>query len=98
MVAAMTYRFFRSADAVYESVRLSLDNAWGLPSNGQETCFAPASIAPHDPQGRVLLAVNDEFCRYEAVAAVLPQLLASGSVAEIDEATYRASLPQPELP
>lgn len=89
----MSHRFFRSADHVYESVRAGLDSAWGLPSNGQETCFAPASIAPHDPQGRVLLAVNEEFCHYEAVAAMLPGLLSSGAVEEIDEATYWASLP-----
>lgn len=91
----MTQRYFRSTDAVYEQVRLSLDAAWGHgPTSGTLTCFEPAATAPHDPQGRVLLAVLPEFCDYEAVASMLPQLLASGAVEEIDEATYRASLPQ----
>jgi hypothetical protein len=41
--------------------------------------------------------VNDEFCQYEAAAAMLPQLLASGVVEEIDAATYQAAV-QPQLP
>jgi hypothetical protein len=36
------------------------------------------------------LAVLSEFCEYEAVAAVLPNLLASGAVQEIDAAAYHA--------
>ena len=89
-------RYFRSSDAIYEQVRLSLDAAWGHgPGTGTLTCFEPAATAPHDPQGRVLLAVHAEFCEYEAVASMLPQLLASGAVEEIDDATYRASLPSP---
>ena len=45
-----------------------------------------------------MLAVNDEFCQYEAAAAMLPQLLASGAVEELTEAEYRAALPQPQEP
>jgi len=89
----VTHRFFRATGEVYESVRSALDAAWGLPSNGQETVFDPAAVAPADSQGRSLLAVMSAFCEYEAVAAMLPELLASGAVEEIDEATYRASLP-----
>ncbi len=89
-------RYFRTAsDAVYEGVRRELDNAWGLPSNGQETCYMPASKAIKDTDGRCLLAVPNEFCEYDAVASVLPGLLAAGAVEEISAATYRASLPQP---
>lgn len=87
-------RYFRSDVAIYEAIRLQLDAAWGHgPETGTLTCYEPAATAPHDPQGRVLLAVQPEFCEYEAVASMLPQLLASGAVEEIDEATYRASLP-----
>ena len=46
-----------------------------------------------DAAGRVLLAVNDEFCTYEAVAAVLPALIASGAVEEIDAAAYQPVRP-----
>ena len=88
-------RYFRTADAaLYESIRLQLDAAWGHPNADTVTCIDPVAVAPRDGQGRVLLAVNDEFCEYEAVAAVLPDLLASGAVTELTEAQYRAGLPQ----
>ena len=84
-------RFFRSTPAVYEQVRLQLDAAWGNPSpNGTITCIEPEATAPHDAQGRVLVAVHDEFCQWEPAATMLPQLLASGAVDEITEAAYMA--------
>lgn len=89
-------RFFRSTAAVYEQSRAALDAAWGLPNDlGTVTCIEPAATAPRDGQGRVLLAVADEFCTFTTAAELLPQLLASGAVEEIDEAAYRASLPVP---
>jgi hypothetical protein len=93
-------RYFRSSsDEVYEQARLTLDAAWGHPNSATKTvtCVDPASVAPRDAQGRIVLAVNDEFCQYEAAAAMLPQLLASGVVEEIDAATYQAAV-QPQLP
>lgn len=93
----MTQRCFRVDETVYESVRLSLDAAWGHgPDAGTATCVDPASVAPRDSQGRILLAVRPEFVQFDAVAAILPQLLASGAVEEIDEAEYRAAI-LPEL-
>lgn len=87
-------RFFRSDEATYEAVRIQLDSAWGHgPGTGTLTCYEPAVTAPRDDSGRLLLAVHDEFCDYEAVAAALPSLLASGAVVEITEDEYRASLP-----
>lgn len=89
-------RFFRATAAVYEQARATLDAAWGLPNDrGTVTCIEPAATAPRDEQGRVLLAVADEFCSYSVAAELLPQLLASGAVEEIDQATYTASLPKP---
>jgi hypothetical protein len=85
-------RYFRTSDdALYESIRFGLDAAWGHPTpDGRTvTCFEPAATAPHDAQGRVLLAVNSEFCSFDAVAAMLPQLLASGAVEEITAAEYQ---------
>jgi hypothetical protein len=91
-------RYFRSDDATYEAIRVQLDAAWGHgPGTGTVTCYEPAATAPHDAQGRVLLAVHSEFCQFDAVAAMLPQLLASGAVEEIDKATYRAALPQSSI-
>lgn len=91
----MNQRYFRtSADALYESIRLQLDAAWGHPDGQTETCIDPAAVAPRDQQGRIMLAVDTAFCQYAEVAAILPELLASGAVEEIDAATYQAALPQ----
>lgn len=91
----MTQRFFRGSVAVYEAIRADLDAAWGLPNDsGTATCIAPASTAHKDAQGRVLLAVHDEFATWEPAATLLPQLLASGAVEEITQAEYQAALPQ----
>lgn len=82
-------RYFRSTDAVYEQTRAALDAAWGLPNDkGTVTCIEPAATAPHDSSGRILLAVDNAFCEYAEVASMMPDLLASGAVEEITEATY----------
>lgn len=80
-------RFFRTEQSgLYENIRLQLDAAWGHVA--PVTCITPADSAPRDTAGRIVLAVNDAFCEYADVAAVLPDLLASGAVDEIDQATY----------
>ena len=94
----MNQRYFRSDEATYEGIRLGLDAEWGHGAGtGTATCFEPAATAPRDAEGRVLLAVLHAFCEYAAVAAMLPGLLASGAVEEIDEATYRESTDSPTL-
>lgn len=92
-------RYFRATESVYEQVRSSLDAAWGHPTPDGKTvtCIEPAATAPRDASGRIVLAVSEEFCQYEAAAAMLPQLLAGGAVEEIDEATYQAAV-QPQEP
>lgn len=86
-------RYFRCPSVeLYESIRLGLDAAWGHPNAIADTCFEPAETAHRDSVGRLLLAVRPEFCDYAAVAAMLPELLASGAVDEIDEATYMAAV------
>ena len=87
-----THRFFVAAsDAVCEQVRAGLDAAWGHPTaDGQTlTCFQPAAELPHDASGRPMLAVDVPFLEYEAVAAMLPDLLASGAVWEITREQFR---------
>jgi hypothetical protein len=88
-------RYFRAAtDDVYEQARLGLDAAWGLPNDkGTVTCIPPASIAPRDDMGRIMLAVSEEWCEWSPADTLLPQLLASGAVAEISEADYKANWP-----
>lgn len=91
-------KFFRcnAADDLYEQARATLDAAWGKPNaQGSNTCIEPAATAPRDGSGRIVLAVHDEFCAYTVAVDLLPELLASGAVSEIDEATYRAVFPKP---
>lgn len=86
-------RYYRAAsDAVYETVRLQIDAAFGHPNTVAVTAFTPAAHAPHDSEGRPVLAVLEEFTTWDAVAAVLPDLLASGLVTEITRADYLAAL------
>jgi len=87
-------RYFRTtSDAVYEQARTTLDAAWGHVA--PTTCIESAATAPRDSQGRIVLAVNDEFCAYSVAAELLPQLIASGAVEEIDDAAYMAAVSQP---
>ena len=91
----LAQRFFRADAATYESMRLHLNAAWGLPTPGTENCILPADdpTAPRDGQDRVYLAVHAEWCDWPAVAAVLPDLLASGAVEEVTREDYQAALP-----
>lgn len=87
-------RFFRTATETYESIRLELDAAWGLPNeSGVVTCLRPVGEAHRDADGKVVCAISQEFCQYPVAIHLLPQLLASGAVEEIDEPTYRECLP-----
>lgn len=86
-------RYFRASEEVYEQARLTLDQAWGLPDGtGTQTCFVQAANAPRDAQGKLVLAVSDEFCEYSVAKDMLPQLLASGAVQEMTEGDYWACL------
>lgn len=89
----MSQRFFRSSPAVYEAMRTQLDAAFGYPDGVTETVWRPVAQAVKDSQGRCLLAVHASSCDRPAVSASLPGLIASGSVTEIDEATYMAAMP-----
>jgi hypothetical protein len=91
-------KYFRcnAGDAAYEQARAALDAAWGKPNaQGSQTCIEPAATAPRDTSNRIVLSVHDEFCTYTVAVDLLPQLMASGAVSEIDEATYRAAFPKP---
>jgi len=86
-------RYFRceSGDALYEQVRTTLDAAWGKPNDlGSVTCIEPAATAPRDAQGRIVLAVRDEFCTYTVACDLLPEMLAAGAVSEITAEQYAA--------
>jgi hypothetical protein len=89
----MSQRYFRSSAAVYEAMRTQLDAAFGYPDGVTATVWQPLASALRDSQGRCLLAVHAASCERPAVAAVLPGLIAGGSVTEIDRETYLAAMP-----
>jgi len=91
-------RYFRcdAGDAAYEQARLALDAAWGHPNAATKTvtCIDPAAVAPRDQQGRIVLAVTDEFCAYPAAEQMLAYMISGGAAQEIAEAEYRAAATQ----
>jgi len=92
----MKYFCCLAGDAAYEQARLSLDAAWGQPNAATKTttCIDPATVAPRDQQGRIVLAVNDEFCEYPAAQQMLAYMINGGAAQEISEAEYRAAATQ----
>ena len=88
-------RYFRSTDEVLAQVNAQLDEAYGYPSEATRTVttLPPVADCPHDAQGRVYLAVDDGYCEYVLPSQMLPQLIASGLVEEINEGEYMATLP-----
>ena len=84
-------RFFRTSDAAaYEQARLSLDAVWGhVPP---VTCIDPAVVAPRDTDGRIVLAVNDEFCVFPAASLLIQQMVGFGVADEIAETEYMAAV------
>jgi hypothetical protein len=88
-------RYLRALPAVYEPIRAQLDAAYGYPNEETKTLTAiplPSDL-PTDAQGRVYLAISQEYCEYILPSEMLPQLLASGAVEEVDAAAYAALLP-----
>lgn len=91
----MTRYFVFPTDSVYETAREQMDARFGYPTQDglTATCIQPSATADRNILGQIVLLVGDEFCAYEAVAAVLPSLLASGAVEEISEDEWRTSQP-----
>ena len=88
-------RYFRSLPAVYADICSQLDAAYGYPNEATKTkrTLPLAADLLADGQGRVYLAVSQEHCDYILPVQMLPELLASGAVEEVDAATYAAVLP-----
>ena len=88
-------RYFRTTPAVYAGICSQLDAAYGYPNAETKTerTLPLAADLPADGQGRVYLAVDAAYCDYILPGEMLPQLLASGAVEEVDAATYAAVLP-----
>lgn len=93
-------RYFRSTRAVYAAICAQLDAAYGYPNEQTKTFRSLPAIEelPVDGQGLVYLAISAEYCDYVLPSELLPELLASGAVEEIDEAAYRSAVPISGLP
>ena len=88
-------RYFCTTPAIYADICGQLDAAYGYPNAETKTerTLPLASELLADGQGRVYLAVDAAYCEYILPGEMLPQLLASGAVEEVDAATYAALLP-----
>jgi hypothetical protein len=88
-------RYFRSTAAAYAAICSQLDAAYGYPNAETKTerALPLASELPTDAQGRVYLAISAEYCDYVLPSEMLPQLIASGAVEEVDAAAYLAVVP-----
>ena len=88
-------RYFRSTDEVLSLINAQLDAAYGYPNEATRTNTAlpPAAECPHDAEGRVYLAVDGAYCDFILPSEMLPQLIDSGMIEEIDEQTYGSILP-----
>lgn len=88
-------RYFRAMSAVYVTICAQLDAAYGYPSEATKTARTLPLVddLPKDNEGRVYLAVDAAYCDYIVPGLMLPDLLASGAVEEVDAATYAALLP-----
>jgi hypothetical protein len=89
-------RYFRceAGDEAYEQARLALDAAWGHPNTETRTvtCIDPAAVAPRDADGRIVLAVSEEFVQYPAASQMLGYMLGIGAAVEITAAEYAAAV------
>ena len=96
MGANAVTRYFRSTPAVYSGICSQLDLAYGYPNAGTRTerALPLTERLPTDSDGRVYLAVDSDQCDFILPSEMLPQLLASGAVEEVDAATYVALLPK----
>lgn len=88
-------RYFRATMAVYANICAQLDAAYGYPNSDTKTdrTLPLAADLPADSEGRVYLAVAQEYCDYILPGQMLPELLGSGAVEEVDAAVYAALLP-----
>lgn len=83
-------RCFRSTPTVYESVRATLDAAYGYPNvqTKTETSIPPACELPCDKEGRVYLAVSDDECDYILPSQIIKELMASNAIEAVGEDEY----------
>lgn len=93
----MNHRFFATNAATYEAVRAAVDSAWGYPTAQTLTCVPPAVEQWHDAEGRVVIALAEEWLSWEPVPSILRWAITENAVTEIDETMFWSSAPMPEV-
>jgi hypothetical protein len=90
-------RYFRSTPEVYEGICQQLDAAYGYPNSETKTArtLPPLAALHRDGIGRVYIAIESAYCDYVLPAELLPQLIASNEIEEINAEAYSAVLPKP---
>ena len=88
-------RYFRSTDELLSQVTAQLDAAYEYPNaeTKTNTALPHHSECPHDSEGRVYVAVDDAYCDFILPSQMIPQLIASGLVEEVDESVFMAVTP-----
>ncbi|MBM4022157.1 MAG: hypothetical protein FJ284_07940 [Planctomycetes bacterium] len=88
----MTLRYFCAPLAVYQAACQQLDAAYGYPNAETKTqrTLPLAEELPQDVHGRVYLAIASKYAEFDLPS----QIIASGSVEEIDSGAYWQMFPQ----
>ena len=88
-------RYFRSTDELLSQVTAQLDAAYEYPNaeTKTNTALPHPSECPHDSEGRVYVAVDDAYCDFILPSQMIPQLIASGLVEEVEESVFMAATP-----
>lgn len=89
-------RFFVVDPVAYESTRLAVDAAVGLPPS--ETCLCPASEANKTAGGQVLTSVRIMHAKMEPYASAIGSLLENGAGVELSQGEWLALFPPPTWP
>ena len=76
-------KYFKTNSVTYETIRDNMDKASGYPSNEAQTWFCPATEAPMDEQGNLLIA---------AMPAIAEEFIKAGAL-EISAEEFQALLP-----
>jgi hypothetical protein len=76
-------KYFKTNSVTYETIRDNMDKASGYPSNEAQTWFCPATEAPMDDQGNLLIA---------AMPAIAEEFIKAGAQ-EISEEEFQSLLP-----
>jgi hypothetical protein len=80
-------KYFKTNSVTYENIRDNMNKTSGYPSDEAETWFCPATEAPMDDQGNLLIA---------AMPLIAEEFLKAGAL-EISVEEFQSLLPKQQL-